>query len=396
MAARLEIEIVDRSPPPQQGGQGGVPQPAPTGSGWEPPRPAYERPGAGMDTSGLQPSQQDYAARHAEEQRQARRQPWATDADMGDRAAASRDNALGAGMLGFRNLAAFLAAQAQAREQAAVLDPRQQATGWQAAAPYLGMARAASGAVGDAAQGVGNLAATASGVGANIAQNNIGGAAFQAADGLTQLAGKIPIVGAAFEGILGAATSVTRGFTDMVAAFVDRGKQISGYNAPLAQATAEAEVRDILFDIREANELGTEYARLTSASSEAWTAIKEAMLPIKKFLLEVLASFLETVLPYLQRLPTAVKETGSTLADLLKLQQDVFSGSPLAGLREFLKKFGASMDRLVDNTEKRGDGTDTIENMLKVLRSGGGEAGFFPLNGQGGGGGLNIPIVGGA
>jgi hypothetical protein len=210
------------------------------------------------------------------------------------------------------------------------------------------------------------------------------------------LAGKIPIVGAAFEGILGAATSVTRGFTDMVAAFVDRGKQISGYNAPLAQATAEAEVRDILFDIREANELGTEYARLTSASSEAWTAIKEAMLPIKKFLLEVLASFLETVLPYLQRLPTAVKETGSTLADLLKLQQDVFSGSPLAGLREFLKKFGASMDRLVDNTEKRGDGTDTIENMLKVLRSGGGEAGFFPLNGQGGGGGLNIPIVGGA
>ena len=355
MAARLEIEIVDRSPPAQQG-QGGEQGTSPAASGWTPPAPAYERPDAGTpmpDWAGTRLNSPIPEQRREQQER---------DAINRELAGVPRPPGM---------------------EEKNPFD-----LGYDSRNPFAGVATGAA--------AVGNFAAGTSNVVANLAQNNVGGAVAQVAEGFASLAGKIPVVGPALEAVATASGQVVKGFSDMVTAFVDRGKQISGYNAPLAQASAEAEVRDILFDIREASELGTEYARLTTASSEAWTAIKEALLPIKKFLLEVLASFLETVLPYLTRIPTAVNETGKSLASLLELQQDVYSGRPYQGLMNFLKRFQGQMDRLVDNTEKDKDGTDTIANMLKVLGSGKGEAGFFPLNGQGGGAGLNIPILGGA
>lgn len=81
--------------------------------------------------------------------------------------------------------------------------------------------------------------------------------------------------------------------SDVVSSFVDRGRQLADLNASLSGASARDEIRSVLADVREAQELGDPLARLTDSFSEIQVLLRDAVLPIKKFIIEVLADFLE-------------------------------------------------------------------------------------------------------
>ncbi len=105
----------------------------------------------------------------------------------------------------------------------------------------------------------------------------------------------IPGVGIALAAALAAAGAASYAFTEAVNYFVRRGQELAQYSGPLSEAQARSEVRDILADIREAQALGPEIARLTDAQSKLETDFREITLPIKQFLVETLSGILTDV-----------------------------------------------------------------------------------------------------
>jgi hypothetical protein len=81
----------------------------------------------------------------------------------------------------------------------------------------------------------------------------------------------------------------------VVGSFVERGKQLSSYSPELALANATADVREIMADMREAQELGPSLARLTDETSKLNIQFREALLPIKRALIEGTAEVLTVV-----------------------------------------------------------------------------------------------------
>lgn len=76
--------------------------------------------------------------------------------------------------------------------------------------------------------------------------------------------------------------------------------QLAAFSGPLAQAQVMKDVRSLMDDIREANQVGPDLARLVDAQSQAQSELREIWLPIKKAITEVMASVLEHLIPYLQ------------------------------------------------------------------------------------------------
>jgi len=84
-------------------------------------------------------------------------------------------------------------------------------------------------------------------------------------------------------------------FKSGVEYFVARGEQLAQYSAPISQARAQAQVRGIEQDIREAEALGEGISKLTDAQSRIETMFSDVMLPIKEFLVEVMADLLTKI-----------------------------------------------------------------------------------------------------
>jgi hypothetical protein len=101
---------------------------------------------------------------------------------------------------------------------------------------------------------------------------------------------KVPIVGDALASGLGALVQPIRSFADVAEAFVTRGRELAQYSGPLSQAGAMADVRSIMADIREANELGPDIARLTDEQSKLWTDLRADFEPVKKIIIEYLVA----------------------------------------------------------------------------------------------------------
>lgn len=100
--------------------------------------------------------------------------------------------------------------------------------------------------------------------------------------------------------------------SDAVQAFVNRGKELAHFNGTLANSTANADIRSLMADFREANDIGGQMARLIENQSKGDAAMRELMLPIKDFILDHLNRAIELGLPF--------------MADVLELLNGILSG----------------------------------------------------------------------
>ena len=108
------------------------------------------------------------------------------------------------------------------------------------------------------------------------------------AGALAAIAGPVGVVVTGFAA-LGKATY------DLTQSFTERGKALAEFSPELAGASAGADIRSMMADMRKAQELGPSIARMIDAQSEASDELRELLLPIKKAIVEDLATILKEV-----------------------------------------------------------------------------------------------------
>jgi hypothetical protein len=147
--------------------------------------------------------------------------------------------------------------------------------------------------------------------GTAIMENDLSGLMGQLADGLSSVS---PVLGE----VAKTANAFQEALNQVTQATIKRGKELSAYDSRPAVANATADVRRIRADMREAQTLGGEYARVTSLQSDVEDFQREVLLFLKSQLLPLLIAFLEpmaeganTLKPMLKALNDLEKTTGA-------------------------------------------------------------------------------------
>jgi hypothetical protein len=156
----------------------------------------------------------------------------------------------------------------------------------------------------------------------SLAKNDFAG--FQ--DGLDQfgqnLVGQVPILGDLANAEVGLIKSIVSIPSKLDAAFLERAKVLGGYSGAIAGAEANADVRSLLADMREADTLGPDLARMVDAQSRLDTSMRELLLPLKQFALEWLAPRLEamaTGAEVVANLPSILREIADSAVKALAI-----------------------------------------------------------------------------
>jgi hypothetical protein len=172
----------------------------------------------------------------------------------------------------------------------------------------------------------------------------------------------VPIVGKVWAAEVRAATAVVTTFTDVVDAFVERGKQLQEFSGELTTANVQADIRSMMADIKEAQELGDSLAQLTDAQSRASNEIRELLLPIKKVVTEVLAGMLQTIVDVIvdvkagiAAVRAAVQESTKILGELLVAIVTVSPFKAGATLAQAPERMTSAITQAVADARKSSD-----------------------------------------
>jgi hypothetical protein len=188
------------------------------------------------------------------------------------------------------------------------------------------------------------MAARGAGTAAAGAASNQGMPGFQVAvtgatNALSALGPKGQAAGAGIQAVAQAVTA----FKTTIDAFVARGKELSGYSGSLSAASATAEVRKLVSDVREANKLGDQYAKLIDAQSKNEAILSELFTYIKGPIIEVVTRGLETANRTLVGILEGInKLTGGLvpgLKDLIADLKKILAGDPAADLDKLIADF---------------------------------------------------------
>lgn len=113
-----------------------------------------------------------------------------------------------------------------------------------------------------------------------------------AADGLEE----IPVVGKATAAGLRAVGTALTAAKDAADAFAARGKELAQYDGNIAAAAAMQDVTRQLSDIREAQQLGPQYAKMIEAQTRFEETLKAGLLPLKELCLDYIPKILDAIL----------------------------------------------------------------------------------------------------
>jgi hypothetical protein len=212
--------------------------------------------------------------------------------------------------------------------------------------------------LGRRAEQAGQFAQRAGNVAGGLAR---GGAAAGGAAGLEAVGAGLSRLGPYGMAAAAALTAVTKAgsaASDAMDAFAKRGRELSGYNGQLAGASASADLRGMMADIREADQLGPSLAKLLEQQSKSDAVMRELLNPIKEVLIDiynwatkscmdVLLGLLEginKVLPRkfdrLERLIDKIKkimedkDIDSPMDELLNAAKDFVAPAPVGGRRD--------------------------------------------------------------
>ncbi len=150
-------------------------------------------------------------------------------------------------------------------------------------AEWLGRQAGQAGYVGTR---IGDVAEGAAG---NSAAPAIGAAVEVAAAGLSKLGPYGMAAGVALQAV----AKVGGAASEAVQAFVNRGRELSSYNGQLAGASATADLRSMLSDMREADDMGPRLSRMIDNQSKFETSVSETLRGVKEFFADILDRLME-------------------------------------------------------------------------------------------------------
>ena len=186
-----------------------------------------------------------------------------------------------------------------------------------------------------------------------------GAGAASAGMALAKLAGPVGIAVAALVGLGVAAKS-------LVDSFLERARELQGYSQDIAAAQAQSEVRSMMMDIQEAQELGPALSSMVKAQSDLDATFRELMLPIKKFVAEVLASLMNRMVNGVDELQSllaggneAVKVVGDAIVQAISLEWTK-AGETLESLPDRVAK------AMADALKKKEDPAGLMDQILKM------------------------------
>jgi hypothetical protein len=156
-------------------------------------------------------------------------------------------------------------------------------------------------------------------VAASVAKDDLGGALTQAVSGVAGTLAQIPIVGQVWAAEMGVGVAAIKAFTVATNAFLDKAHSLAQYSPEIAIAEAKAEIRGIMADIHEGQDLGAQYAELVDINSKVQADMRDILMPIKEallpFLINVLKSIDENAVA-LAGVSEGVLQTAKIIADL--------------------------------------------------------------------------------
>lgn len=127
------------------------------------------------------------------------------------------------------------------------------------------------------------------------AVNTVGQAASQLAGGNVAGAGMTALAGLGSASAVLAPIAILAGgiyaLNKTIGSLVERGKELAPYSAPISQANAMADIRQILADIREAQTTEDQMAALIDEMSKLSTAAQDAAAPVKGYAAGFLSEF---------------------------------------------------------------------------------------------------------
>jgi hypothetical protein len=182
--------------------------------------------------------------------------------------------------------------------------------------------------------------------------------------------GKIPVVGDAAATGLRSVAAAAQAFSGFMDAHLERGKQLGNLDPRIAQAQAEADVRQILRDYREAQSMGGEYARLIRQDAEMKDTLSRELQPIRMWLLERGNNLLENLSNKLESqggLVNGLVDIGQKVLMVLSAIPVIGSATPL--ISDLLKAMQKDLEEMRDRMLLEGleDGRSALESVMKVL-----------------------------
>lgn len=148
--------------------------------------------------------------------------------------------------------------------------------------------------------------------------------------------------------------------TMLTRAIVEKGRMLSVYSGPLAEATARADVRSMLADIREAQGPGREYARVIDQQSKLENTFRNALNPAKEAIAGAVANLLEGINNLVNSLH--IPEALVTVGEVLKVVSAFTSMDP--------QKISDAIINLPENIAKAIDEylSDSDEGLDQAIR----------------------------
>lgn len=218
--------------------------------------------------------------------------------------------------------------------------------------------------VGDVVRSPGQISKFGADVTATAAEGNNAVAVGKVYTGLSDVAEKMPIFGAQLKLVSDTAGQVVASFHTVVEAFLARGKELSGYNPDLAISYAQADVKMLMADIREANQLGPGIARMNDTWTKFSLELREMLLPIKKFLVENLADFLEWGKERIDKLVERVIWMGLVFEEIPDTLQMVITGNFKDLAKLWTEEMPAIFEDRLERWRKRGKESEDMDQFL--------------------------------
>jgi hypothetical protein len=147
-----------------------------------------------------------------------------------------------------------------------------------------------------------------------------------------------------------AATAVVGAFVALNKATDEMVKKFEGYSANLSAATAQADVRSQLGDLRRAQEIGPKLAEFVTAQSKMDQSLEDIKITIMQSVVPILTDMLEVLRPL-------VESQGGLLSVTSNVAQFLYNNSALGILGNILKELKSR-----DETS-----TDTFDPLTDIL-----------------------------
>lgn len=255
-----------------------------------------------------------------------------------------------------------------------------------------GISRLAAGTINTAANSIKAAGEAAQRLAGNDGLGALLGASEHVASGLEE----IPIAGRVWAAEIRAVTGTITTFRDTVEAFVQRGRQLAPFSSELTQAGVTAEIRSLMDDIRESQEIGPDIAKLTDAQSRLQHEVRELILPIRKAIVETLVPVVEKMASRLEENRPTLFAIGETVKTTAEAVVSFFALGPQAA-KGIMDQLPERMAKAIVAAIKGGDDPAAaidaaIQDLLKQEGTVFGPV-FDPVKAAGQQG-LNVPLFG--